>query len=121
MKFSYSIIIISAFAFTALKALAITAGTVPTAQDIGITPQTSITTVSGLVGVIAKIVTWTYTVFFIIAVLLILFAAFKYLTARGDPEAISTAHKSIIWAAVAIAVAFLSVAAEMIITDFLGP
>jgi hypothetical protein len=50
----------------------------------------------------------------------IIFAAFSYLTAGGDPEQVSKAKSRIIYAAVAIAVALLAVGFEVIIRNFLA-
>ena len=85
----------------------------------GIT-RTGPTTVSGLVSVLGKIVQWTYIIFFIVAVLMIILAAFSYLTAGGDEEKVKTAKNRIIYAAVAIIVALLAVGFESIIRTFLS-
>jgi len=77
------------------------------------------TTVGGLVDVIRNVVKWVYIIFFVIAVLFILFAAFSYLTAGGDPEKVGKAKSQIIYAAVAIAVALLAVGFEVIVKNFL--
>jgi len=69
--------------------------------------------------VLATIVRWLYTIFFIVAIALILFAAFNYLFAQGDATKISTAHKQLIWAAVAIAVALISVGVVQIVNSFI--
>ena len=76
-------------------------------------------TVGGVVDVIRQVVRWVYIIFFIIAVLLIIFAAFTYLTAGGDPEKVAEAKNRLIYAAVAIAVAFLAVGFEVIVRNFL--
>lgn len=88
------------------------------AQIPGIT-QTGPTTVGGLVDIIRDVVRWVYIIFFILAVMFIIFAAFSYLTAGGDPEQVSKAKSRIIYAAVAIAVALLAVGFEVIIKNFL--
>ena len=81
--------------------------------------QTGPTTVGGLVDIMRNIVRWVYIIFFILAVMFIIFAAFSYLTAGGDPEQVSKAKSRIIYAAVAIAVALLAVGFEVIIRNFL--
>ena len=65
------------------------------------------------------VVRWVYIIFFVIAVLMILFAAFTYLTAAGNEEKVKKARDSIIYAAVAVAVALLAVGFEQIIRTFL--
>lgn len=93
---------------------------VPTAKDLGIQPSPveSATDITDVVIFATK--AW-YTSFFILAIIFILVAAFKYLTAVGQPEKIKTAHTMLIWAIVAIAVALLSVAAAQIMQTFLKP
>lgn len=85
----------------------------------GITP-TGPTTVSGAVDVIRNIVQWVYIIFFIIAVLFIILAAFTYLTAQGDEEKVKKAKDQIIYAVVAIVVALLAVSFDQIISNFLS-
>jgi hypothetical protein len=77
------------------------------------------TSVGGIVDIIRAIVRWVYIIFFILAVLFILFAAFSYLFSAGDPEKVATAKNRIIYAAIAVAVAFLAVGFETIIRIFL--
>ncbi|MDP3015358.1 MAG: hypothetical protein Q8N28_03055 [bacterium] len=76
-------------------------------------------TVGGIVDIIRQVVRWVYIIFFVIAVLLIIFAAFTYLFAGGDPEKVTEAKNRLIYAAVAIAVAFLAVGFEAIVRNFL--
>ena len=81
--------------------------------------QTGPTTVGGLVDVIRGVVRWIYIIFFVVAVMFILFAAFNYLTAGGDSEKVTAAKNQLIYAAIAIAVALLAVGFETIIRNFL--
>ena len=83
------------------------------------TQPTGVSTVGQIVDLIRFIVRWVYIIFFIIAVLFIIFAAFTYLTAAGDDEKVKKAKSQIIYAAVAIIVALLSVAFETIIRTFI--
>jgi len=85
----------------------------------GVQNVTGITTVGGLVDIVRGVVRWVYIIFFILAVLFILFAAFTYLTAGGEAEAINKAKTQLIYAAVAIAVALLAVGFQQIIQTFL--
>lgn len=71
--------------------------------------------------VLKKILQWTYTIFFIMAVYFLLLAAFTYLSASGNPEKIKAASSQLLWGMVAIAVALISVGAAAIIRGFLTP
>jgi len=87
---------------------------IPGVQQVG--PST----VGGIVDVLRGVVRWVYIIFFIVAVMFILFAAFNYLTAGGDAEKITTAKNQLIYAAIAIVVALLAVGFEVIIRNFLA-
>lgn len=82
-------------------------------------PKVGPETVGGLVDVLRGVVRWVYIIFFVVAVLFILFAAFNYLTAAGDEDKVGKAKSGIIYAAIAIAIAFLAVGFETIIGTFL--
>lgn len=77
-------------------------------------------TFTQLVKVLNTVVSWIFTVFLIVAVIFVIIAAFSYLTSGGDPEKIKTASKQLVFAAVAIAVALLSVSIRFIVQDLLG-
>ncbi len=79
-----------------------------------------ISSVNDIYRILEKIVGYVYGIFFIVAVLFILLAAFSFLTAQGDPQKIISARNQILWAAVAIAIALLSVGAQAIVRDFLS-
>ena len=114
-----SVFYIMMFSFLITVAAKIDPGTIPEAGQIGIQQESPVRDVPGLVGTVADIVSWTYTIFFAVAVIFILFAAFNYLTAQGQPEKIQTAHKMLIWAVVAIVVALLAVGVNTIVKNFL--
>jgi len=80
----------------------------------------NVRTVSGLVDILRGVVRWIYILFFIIAVLFIIFAAFTYLTSGGDPEKVGNAKNQLIYAAVAIAVALLALGFQSIVSNFLA-
>ena len=101
-----------------LIATAIEPGEVPTADDLRITPS-PIDEPNQLLSIIAAVVKWTYIVFFIVAVLFIVFAAFNYLSGGNEPEKIKTAHSQIMYAAIAIAMALLAVGVQAIVKNFL--
>lgn len=83
-------------------------------------PTSNVTDVQGLAGIVVKVLTWTYTIFFVVAVLFVLFAAYAYLGGGEDAEKIKNAHKKIIWASVAIAVALLALSVNLIVQNFIG-
>lgn len=92
---------------------------IPTYENIGV-ERSPIESAPDITKVVIFATQGWYTSFFIFAVIFILIAAFKYLTAAGKPENIQTAHKMLIWAAVAVAIALIAVGATQIIKSFLG-
>jgi len=78
-----------------------------------------ISTPEKIFSILKTIVQYTYTIFFIVAVLFIIFAAFSFLNAKGDPAEITAARSQILWAVVAIVIALLSVGAALIIDNFI--
>ncbi len=95
-------------------------GTVPTAGEMGFPEESPVKDVPGVESVVKGVVQVAYTVFFVIATLFILFAAYNYLTAQSNAEKISAAHKQLIYAGIAIAIALLAISASTIIGNFLG-
>ncbi|MBI5079351.1 hypothetical protein HZB06_01580 [Candidatus Wolfebacteria bacterium] len=87
------------------------------AQTLG--KDAPIKSINKIYEILAKIARYAYTAFFIVAVIFIIIAAFTFLTARGDPTAIASARKELVWAIVAIIIALLSVAMAQIIIDFI--
>jgi len=63
---------------------------------------------TALFRILGYVVGWIYIVFFVIAIVLILLAAFTYLTSGGDPAKVTSAKNQLIYAAVAVAIAILS-------------
>jgi hypothetical protein len=61
-----------------------------------------------IVDLVNKVANWMFTFLLIIAVVYIILAAFNYLTSEGNEEKVTAAHKALVYAAVAIAVAVLS-------------
>ncbi len=74
----------------------------------------------GLIDIINRVIGWIYTFFFVIAIILILFAAFTYLTSSGDPEKVTKAKNQLIYAAVAVAVALLAYSFTAIVRGVVG-
>jgi hypothetical protein len=84
------------------------------------TPTTNITSLSSVLQLFCAVFGWFFYGLIILAVIFILIAAFKYLTAGGEPENIKKAGSMLLYAAVAIAVALLAKAIPVVIGTFLG-
>jgi len=88
---------------------------------IGFAQESPVKSIDDVMNVLKSIVNVMYTAFFIVAIMFIILAAFNYLTAQDDPEKIKSATRQIMWAAVAIAVALISVGFNKIVESFIKP
>lgn len=79
-----------------------------------------IDTVDDVLMVIDRITNWMFTIFLAAAVIMILYAAFVYLTSGGGEET-AKAHKMILYSAVAIAVAILARGVVTVIESIVNP
>jgi heme/copper-type cytochrome/quinol oxidase subunit 2 len=73
-------------------------------------PGQSITNVSGLTAVICSFLAYFFWIVIIVSVIMVLYAAFVYVTAADDTEKTSKARRTLTYAAVGIAVALLATA-----------
>ena len=81
--------------------------------------QAPITTLGEAKSTITVIVRWIIAVFWIITVLFLIIAAFRYLTAAGDPEKIGKAKQALIFAIIAAAIALLANGIQLIVKNLL--
>lgn len=79
---------------------------------------TPITDIPGVLRSICTAVDWIFTFLIIIAIIFVLIAAFKYLTAAGDPEKVKAASHNLIYAAVAVAVGIVAQGVPLIVGNF---
>jgi len=83
-------------------------------------PTSVITNVSQVLNVVQYIVKLVYWLFFLIAILFIILAAFNYLTAGGDPSKVKKATNMLIYAVVAVVVALIAWGIESIVRNALS-
>ena len=77
-------------------------------------------TAEEIVSIIKKITGWMQGIFFLLATIFILYAAFTYLTSGGDEEKTKKAKSTIVFAIIAVAVALLATAVTPLVQTFLG-
>ena len=111
----YLILVIALAAVVAAPVLVSAQAELPPPQDTILSQGAP-----GVIDLIRTITNWMFTILLVVAVIFILLAAFKYLASEGGEE-VAVAHKMLIYAAVAIAVAFLAkgivyVVAELVTT-----
>lgn len=59
-------------------------------------------------GLLDKAVDWFFTIFMAVAVIMLIYTAFMYLTAGGDTTKVSKARSALTWSVVAIIIALLA-------------
>jgi hypothetical protein len=106
---------------TAHNALALTVP-VPTApvNPVANLPQGNISSVQSVLNLVCVVFDWAFYFLIALSVLFIIVAAFKYLTAGGDPEKVKGAGSTLLYAAIAVAVALLARAVPLVVASFLG-
>ncbi|MBI2622953.1 MAG: hypothetical protein HYW65_00035 [Candidatus Liptonbacteria bacterium] len=75
---------------------------------------------TGVFNIVCIVITWIFYVLIILAVVFVIMAAIKYVTASGDPEKIEKANHQIIYAAVAVVVGLLARGFPAIIGSIFG-
>jgi heme/copper-type cytochrome/quinol oxidase subunit 2 len=83
-------------------------------------PNSPITNPQSAITVLCTIAGWMFIFLIVLAIIFVIFAAFKYLTAGGDPEAVKTASNMLIYAAVAVAVALVAKGVPLFVAGILG-
>lgn len=76
------------------------------------------TNAQGVIGFICSTFNFVFLGLLLAAVAFVLLAAYRYLTAAGDPAKVTLANKTLIFAAVAIAIALLARAVPVIVGSF---
>lgn len=85
-----------------------------------INPPQGIRSFGGFLNVFDTFISWIFTILLVLSIIMIIFAAFQYLTAGGDEEAVKKANKKIVFAVIAIAVAFLAQGISFVVGELLN-
>jgi len=83
-------------------------------------PTAPVTSLTAVGTSLCNITNWLFYFLIILAVIFIIFAAFKYLTAAGEPEKVKSAGHMLLYAAIAIVVGIIAKAVPSLIGSFLG-
>lgn len=83
-------------------------------------PQANIFDLQSVLNILCQVFAWAFYFLIVLAVIFVLIAAFKYLTAAGEPEKVKEAGTMLLYTAVAIGVALLARAIPLVIGSFLG-
>lgn len=79
-----------------------------------------ITSAKGIFEAISKITDWIFSLFLIIAVIIILYGAFQLLISGGNAEALSASKKLVIYAAISVAIAVLAKSIILVAANIVG-
>ncbi len=82
-------------------------------------PDSGIEDPGDLIDLVCDLAGWMFTFIVVFAIVAILVAAFRYLTANGDAEAVEGANKALIFAAVAVAIGVVARAVPLVVQGFL--
>jgi hypothetical protein len=104
-------------ATTALLLPLVASAQLPTAP---VTLPTNTLTTGTITQTLCNTIGWVFFGFVVLAIIMILVAAFKYLTAAGDPEKVKSASHTLLYAAIAILVAIIARALPGLIGSFTG-
>jgi hypothetical protein len=69
---------------------------------------------------VCTIVNWVFWFIIILAIIFTLVAAFRYLTAAGDPEKVKRAGATLLYVVVAVVVALIAKGFPLVISSFIG-
>lgn len=90
------------------------------AQVTGIqTAPTPVRDIQGIIRIFNTFINYLFTFLLILATIFVFVAAYKYLSAAGNEDQVKSAHSTIIYAAVAIAVALLAQGVRFIVEQFI--
>jgi uncharacterized membrane protein len=80
----------------------------------------SINQITGSAGIICVIINWIFWLLIVLTIVFVLYAAFLYLTAAGEPEKVKSASHTLLYAAVAVVVALIAKGLPLIVSSFIG-
>ena len=77
-------------------------------------------TIDDLLRRLCVVVGYVFAVLIFLAIVFVIYAAFLYLTAAGDPEKVKKANATILYAAIGIAIAILAKFLPSIVAGLMG-
>lgn len=92
----------------------------PTGVSAPNSPISSVSALTGATGLFCVIINWLFYLLLVAAVVFVLIAAFRYLTAAGDPEKVKAAGNTLLYAAIAVVVALIAKGIPFIAATFVG-
>ena len=90
------------------------------AQGAENVPYANIVSVQGALNLFCTIYGWMFYFLVALAIIFIVIGAYRYLTSAGEAEKVKSAQNTLLYAAIAIAVALLAWGIPQIVADFFG-
>ncbi|MDO8515900.1 MAG: hypothetical protein Q7S28_01470 [bacterium] len=100
-----------------VQALTLLVGPFAAFAQVNTAPFTTVTDVKNFM---CDIFGWLFYFLVVLSTIFVVIAAYRYLTAAGDPKAVQTANHMFLYAAVAVAVALLAKGIPSIMASILG-
>ena len=76
--------------------------------------------ITGNAGIFCTAINWIFWLLIVLTIIMVLVAAFKYLTAAGDPEKVKSAGATLLYAVIAVVIALLAKGLPLIVSSFIG-
>ena len=83
-------------------------------------PNADINSINAVGSTLCSVTNWLFYFLIIVAVIFIIVAAFKYLTAAGDAEKVKSAGHELLYAVIAIIVGILAKATPTLVVSIIG-
>jgi len=84
------------------------------------TPTEPITDIGDILAFIDTVASWFFAIILAIAVVMLLYAAIRWMTAGGDEAAIASARRVLIYALIGIGLAFVAKGLVTVIRNLVG-
>lgn len=89
-------------------------------QGIPRIPTPPLTSVLDIQGLLCGLVLWVFWGLIVFSIVMFLMGGYRYVTSGGEPEKVSSANKTLLYAAIAVVVALVATGVPYIIDTFLN-
>lgn len=93
---------------------------VPPPKGIATVPASPLTGVSDVQNLLCGSMTWIFWGLIVLSIVMALVAGYKYVTSGGEPEKTKDAGKTLLYAAIALVVAFVAAGIPDLVASFIG-
>ncbi len=81
--------------------------------------SSNFSSVSGILGFVSEVLNWLIGFSAVVAVIMIVYSGFLFMTAAGDPEKISNGQKALTAAVIGLVIVFLAKVIVLFVLDIL--